>query len=201
MTRWYTEKKKEHYYKEAKKIGYRARSAFKLIQIQKKFSIIDKGDFVIDLGAAPGSWSQISKEIVGDMGSVIGIDLSYIKPIRGITFLQGDLTKKETINKIKLLIKNSKVDVLLSDMAPNISGYYSIDQAKSIYLCEESLKIAEIFLRSGGNFICKSFMGEDFENFHNKIKKLFKKVKIFSPKASRKTSSEVYLISLGFKLY
>jgi len=195
MTRWYTEKKKEHYYKEAKRLHYRARSAFKLKQIQNKFKIIHKNDLVIDLGAAPGGWSQVAKEIVGEQGIVIGIDLEKIKPIKGITFLQDDLTEHSTINKIKLTVGERQADTILSDMSPNISGNYSIDQARSIYLCEHSLKLADIFLKPGGNLICKAFVGEDLENFLRKIRHRFKMVKQFSPKASRKTSSETYIIA------
>jgi len=198
MTRWYQEKKREHFYKEAKKTGYRARSAFKLKQIQKKYKIIRKGDAVIDLGAAPGGWSQVAKEIVGKNGTIIGIDLSHIRPISGITFLKGDLTRESTLHEIKQLIDNNKIDVVLSDMSPNISGNYSVDQARSIYLCEQSLKVVDIMLRSGGNFVCKIFMGSDLEEFNKKTKQKFKMVKQFSPQASRKSSSEIYLVGLDF---
>lgn len=195
MTRWYTEKKKEHYYKEAKRVGYRARSAFKLEQIQDKFRIIKKGDVVVDLGAAPGGWSQVAKELVGDQGTVLGIDLSRIRPIPGVTFLQGDLTEDSTIEKIKQIIGDQKVDTVLSDMSPNISGNYSVDQARSVYLCEHALKLAELLLKTGGNFICKVFEGEDLQDFIKKADKIFKTVKQFSPPASRKSSSETYIIA------
>jgi 23S rRNA (uridine2552-2'-O)-methyltransferase len=195
MTRWYTEKKREHYYKEAKRVGYRARSAFKLEQIQSKFKIIKKGNTVIDLGAAPGGWSQVAKELVGDQGSVIGIDLSYINPISGVTFLQGDLTEDSTIDKVKQIIGDKKVNTVLSDMSPNISGNYSVDQARSVYLCEHALKLAELLLRPDGNFVCKVFEGEDLQDFVKKTNKIFKTVKQFSPPASRKSSSEIYVIA------
>lgn len=194
MTRWYIEKKKEHFYKEAKRRRYRARSAFKLIQIQKKFKIIQRGDRVIDLGAAPGGWSQVAKELVGEKGIVIGVDLSNIKPLKGVTFLKGDLTEDSTFRKIKQIIGDEKSDVILSDMSPNISGNYSVDQARSIYLCEHSLRLAETFLRPGGNFVCKAFVGEDLQDFIKKINEKFKTVKQFSPEASRKASSEIYII-------
>ena len=195
MTRWYAEKKKEHYYKEAKRVGYRARSAFKLKQIQSKFNIIRKGDTVIDLGAAPGGWSQIAKELVGDQGTVIGIDISHIKPIAGITFLQGDLTENSAIDKVRQIIGDKKSDVILSDMSPNISGNYSVDQARSVYLCEHALKLTELLLKPGGNFVCKVFEGEDLHDFIKKMDKIFKTVKQFSPPASRKSSSETYIIA------
>jgi 23S rRNA (uridine2552-2'-O)-methyltransferase len=195
MTRWYTEKKREHFYKEAKRVGYRARSAFKLEQIQSKFKIIKKGNTVIDLGAAPGGWSQVAKELVGNHGTVLGIDLSRISPIEGVTFLQGDLTEDSTIEKIKQIIGDKKVDVVLSDMSPNISGNYSVDQARSVYLCEHALKLAGLLLKTGGNFICKVFEGEDLQDFIKKADKIFKTVKQFSPPASRKSSSETYIIA------
>jgi len=195
MTRWYSEKKKEHYYKEAKRVGYRARSAFKLKQIQNKFNIIKKNDVVVDLGAAPGGWSQVAKELVGDQGKVVGIDLDYINPVDGITFLQGDLTEEITAEEVRTLVSDRNADVVLSDMSPDISGNYSVDQARSIYLCEHSLKLACILLKPSGNFVCKVFEGEDLRNFISDVNKKFKIVKQFSPPASRKSSSEIYIIA------
>jgi len=195
MTRWYSEKKREHFYKEAKRVGYRARSAFKLKQIQKKFRIMQEGDAVIDLGAAPGGWSQVAKELVGEGGTVIGIDLLRIEPINGVTFLQGDLTKEPTLQKIVQIIGDDKADILLSDMSPNISGNYSIDQARSIYLCEQALKVTENLLKDGGHFVCKVFAGEDTGDFIQKVHQKFKAVKCYSPPASRKSSSEVYVVA------
>ena len=198
MTRWYTEKKREHFYKEAKKRGYRARSAFKLKQIQRKFKIIKRGDTVVDLGAAPGGWSQVAKEFVGEDGTVVGIDLSNIEPIDDIIFLKGDMTKEESLNKIKDALNNKKADVVLSDMSPDISGNYSMDQARSVYLCEKALNTAEVLLKEGGFFVCKVFAGEDLPSLVEKIKNHFSKVKHFNPPASRKSSSEVYLVAKGF---
>ena len=198
MTRWYIEKKREHFYKEAKKVGYRARSAFKLLQIQKKYNILHKGNIVVDLGAAPGGWSQVSKKFVGDTGQVVGIDLNSINHLDGITFIKGDLTSNVILDEIGHIINREKVDVILSDMSPNISGNYSIDHARSIYLCETSLNIVEDLLRIGGNFVCKIFMGEDLEDYYKKVQNRFNLVKQFSPKASRKSSSEIYIIAKNF---
>jgi len=198
MTRWYSEKKREHFYKEAKRVGYRARSAFKLKQIQKKFRIIQEGDTVLDLGAAPGGWSQIAKELVGEKGTVIGIDLLPIEPISGVIFLQGDLTNELTLQKIIQIIEVNKTDILLSDMSPNISGNYSFDQAKSIYLCEQALKVAENLLKDGGHFVCKVFTGEDTGNFIQEVHQKFNAVKCYSPPASRKSSSELYVVARYF---
>ena len=199
MTRWYREKKREHFYREAKREGYRARSAFKLLQIQNKFKIIKKNDVVVDLGAAPGGWSQVAKQLVGEKGNVIGVDTSPIKPIHGVTFLQGDLTKDSTIQNLQKTIDVDKVDVVLSDMSPDISGNYSVDHARSIYLCEQALKIANILLKTEGNFVCKVFAGEDLQDFINKAKQKFKTVKQFSPSATRKSSSEIYIIARSIR--
>ena len=195
MTRWYSEKKREHYYKEAKKVGYRARSAFKLKQIQKKFNILKEGNTVIDLGAAPGGWSQVAKEIVGENGTVVGIDSSPIKPISGITFLQGDMTDEASLEEIINSLGGKKVDVVLSDMSPDISGTYSVDHARSIFLCEQALMTANQILKPDGHFVCKIFSGEYLQDFIKITKEKYKKVNQYAPKASRKTSSEIYIIA------
>ena len=201
MTRWYTEKKREHFYKEAKRTGYRARSAFKLQQIQLRFHLIPKNSFVVDLGAAPGGWSQVAKEIVGEQGIVIGVDLSSIQPLENVQFIQGDITQAETVEHIKSLMNNRRADLVLSDMSPDISGCYSVDQARSAWLCECALHVADQILKSGGHFICKIFEGEDTKKFIEKVKHRFMVVKTFSPEASRKSSSEVYIIAKSFKKY
>lgn len=195
MTRWYSEKKKEYFYNTAKQVGYRARSAFKLKQIQEKFEILKVGNIVVDLGAAPGGWSQVAKEIVSEKGTVIGIDLSPIRPIKGITFLQGDMTKEASLEELITIIGDKKADVVLSDMSPDISGNYSVDHARSIYLGEQALITAETLLKPGGNFLYKVFSGEELHDFIQKVKDKFRTVKQFSPPASRKTSSEVYVIA------
>ena len=197
-TQWYKEKKQEHFYKQAKRDGYRARSAFKLLQIQKKFRVLKPEDTVLDLGAAPGGWSQVVKDIVGDKGKVIGIDILPIQPLDGVSLLKGDMTEEESIKKILNLTKNNSADVILSDMSPDISGNYTVDQARSIFLCEQALKTCDYLLKPGGNFICKVFEGEDMPIFYRKISKQFNNVKQYSPKASRKSSSEIYIIAKNF---
>ena len=199
MTRWYTEKKKEHFYKEAKRVGYRARSSFKLLQIQKKYNVIKRSDTVVDLGAAPGGWSQVAKEIVGENGTVIGTDLLQIAPLSGITFLQADMTKDSSLGELESILESKKVNVVISDMSPDISGNYSVDHARSVYLCEQALKTAETILNLNGNFVCKVFSGPDLENFINKVNKKFQVVKRFFPPASRKSSSEIYIIAKFFR--
>ena len=199
MTRWYSEKKKEYYYNKAKQDGYRARSAFKLIQIHKKFSIFSQGDIVLDLGAAPGGWSQVARKLIGKEGSVIGIDLSFIDPLDGVVFLQGDVTSENSHIELENLLEGRKVQVILSDMSPNISGNYSVDQARSVFLCEQALLVVQDFLADGGKFICKIFEGSDLSGFVNQVKKSFGKFWKFSPSASRKSSSEIYLIAKEYK--
>ena len=192
MTRWYQERKRDYYYKEAKKQGYRARSSFKLIQINQRYRILKKGGIFIDLGASPGGWSQVASRY----GKVIAVDILPMKPLENVIFIQGDITKEETIDEIKQHV--NKVDAVISDASPNISGNYTMDQAKSVWICENALKIATIFLKEGGNFLCKIFEGEDYPQFLNKVKQRFKMVKPHAPRASRKKSSEIYIVAKGF---
>jgi 23S rRNA (uridine2552-2'-O)-methyltransferase len=199
MTRWYTEKKREFFYNEAKRQGYRARSSFKLKQLQKRFTIIHPGDLVIDLGAAPGGWSQIAQELTGPTGHVIGIDLHHIQPLDTTIFIQGDITEPATQHELEQQMPKAKADVILSDMSPNISGNYSVDQARSAWLCEQALSIAKTFLRDGGTFICKLFEGEDSPQFLEHVKDAFTHVKQYNPQASRKSSSEKYIVGKYFR--
>lgn len=199
MTRWYQEKKHEHFYREAKRLGYRARSAFKLKQINKKFGIFSKNDVVVDLGAAPGGWSQVVQEIVGNQGKIIGVDILTIKPIERVKFIQGDITDNETFQKINQELNYSHADVVLSDLSPDISGNYSIDQARSLWLCECAFNIATRLLKPGGIFLCKIFEGQDTKDFIEILRKSFSTVKKFTPVASRKRSSEIYIIAKSLK--
>ena len=192
MTRWYQEKKRDHYYKEAKKQGYRARSSFKLIQINNRYRVLKKGGTFIDLGASPGGWSQVAARY----GKVVAVDLLPMQPLDNVIFIQGDITKEETIEKIKEHV--SEVDAVISDASPNISGNYTMDQARSVWICENALKIAEEFLKGGGNFVCKIFEGEDYPSFLNKVRQKFRMVKPHAPKASRKKSSEIYIVAKGY---
>ena len=199
-TRWYQEKKREHFYKEAKRVGYRARSAFKLLQIQQKFHVITKGDLVVDLGAAPGGWSQVAQDLVGPQGRVIGIDVSSIQPLEGghTQFLRGDLTDPLSLERLREALHGRHADVVISDMSPDISGTYSVDQARSIWLCEHALKVARALLKPNGHFVCKVFEGEDLKHFREDVQQSFSLVKHYSPEASRKSSSEIYIIAKTF---
>lgn len=201
-SRWYDERRRDHYFKSAKKEGYRARSAYKLKQIHNKYRLVRKGDCVVDLGAAPGGWSQVLVELVGEDGAVFGVDLQRIAAVEGATFLKGDFTKKSTHDRLHEAINaadHDGVDVVVSDMAPDMSGNYDLDQARSIHLCEMALRFADEQLRQGGNFCCKVFEGADFQEFRDGLRTRFHKLMQFHPPASRKQSSEVYLVGKGFK--
>jgi 23S rRNA (uridine2552-2'-O)-methyltransferase len=196
---WLRSHKQDSYYKKAKTNGYRSRAAFKLRQINNKFKVIRQGNIVLDLGAAPGGWSQVAVQIVGETGNVIGVDLDPITKVENAIFIVGDMTAKKTLEAIREHIDDNGVDVVISDAAPNISGNYSIDQAKSVYLAETALDIAKQLLIPNGNFIVKVFEGEDFQQFFKQVKEAFFHAKKYSPKASRARSSEIYVIGLGFK--
>ena len=198
MQQWLKKRKKEFFYKRAKSEEYRARSAYKLIELQEKFHLVKKGDVVLDLGAAPGSWSQVALEFAGKSGKVIGVDILPIAPIAGnFVFIQGDLTRPEVIEKIKAVTK--KIDVVISDAAPEFSGIKTIDIGAAAYLNSASLEIARKVLKEGGNFVCKSFQGSEFQDFLKEAKKVFSDVKTVKPAASEKKSPEIYVIGLKFK--
>jgi 23S rRNA (uridine2552-2'-O)-methyltransferase len=194
--RWAAERRRDGYYKKAKKEGYRSRSAYKLIQINNRYDIIKTRDLVVDLGAAPGGWSQVALEIVGPEGKVVGVDLQRMEPLDGVTFLKGDIKKSQTMDKILEIAL--KADVVVSDMSPNISGHYSMDHARSVELAEIALDVARKVLKPGGNFLVKVFQGDLFPDYFQEIESLFRFTKAHSPKASRKQSSEIYVIGKGF---
>ena len=175
----------------ARREGYRARSVYKLMDIQKKSKIFRKDDTVLDLGAAPGGWSQIALEHIGEDGKLIGVDLQHILPLKGAQFLQGDIREPETRKELEKLVP--KATVVLSDMSPNLSGNYSVDQARSVELSSLALEIASE--RKANSFVVKVFEGSDFQDFRKAVIDEFGSVRTLSPEASRKQSSEVYLIA------
>lgn len=194
--RWLEERRKDYFYKKAKREGYRSRAAYKLQQINERYNVINRDNIVIDLGAAPGGWSQVAKELVGNRGFVLGLDLEEIEPLKGVEFIRGDITKKDIIENITSILKSA--DAVISDMSPDISGNYSIDHANSVYLCEKALEFAETILKPSGNFVVKIFQGDMFDNYLNELKKRFRQVRIYAPEAKRKRSSEIYIIAKGF---
>ncbi|CAN2047715.1 Ribosomal RNA large subunit methyltransferase E [Candidatus Magnetomoraceae bacterium gMMP-1] len=187
----------DHYTKQAQKDGFPARSVYKLKEIQKKFKLIKKGNRVLDLGCAPGSWLLYILELVKKSGYVVGIDLKHAKlpshpHVKTIT---GDILDSEKI----FAELNGKFDVILSDMAPVTTGRKDVDAFRSLELCNAAFLLAEKLLRPGGSFVCKIFQGEGFKDFSNKVKKCYKQHRIFKPKSSRKASREIYIIGLEKK--
>lgn len=201
--------RKDHYYKKAKVEGRASRASYKLEQIQSKFKIIKKGDFVLDLGCAPGSWMEVAGGIVGEKGHVIGIDILPIKiKLRSnMEFIQGkigDITASLVVSRWSLVKPTTNdqrltADVILSDMAPNTSGVAFKDSYLSYELCMQALSVAKLLLKPGGNFITKIFQGEEVEGFKKTIAGLFKKVAVFIPPATREASKELYIIATGFR--
>jgi 23S rRNA (uridine2552-2'-O)-methyltransferase len=197
--RWMNEHLKDEFVKKAQKEGYRSRAAYKLLEIIDKNQIIKTGFKVLDLGAAPGGWSQVAIKIVGKTGQVIATDILPVESIANVEFLQGDFTEEIIYNKLLSLTNKQKINVVLSDMAPNMSGQISIDQPKSMYLAELALDMATKVLSHNGHFVVKIFQGDGFDGFIQNSRKNFKKVIIRKPKASRPRSKEVYLIASQLK--
>ncbi len=197
--RWMNEHLNDEYVKKAQKEGYRCRAVYKLIEIIDNNQIITKGDRVLDLGAAPGGWSQVSAKIVGKNGQVIASDILPIEEIPGVDFLQGDFTELLVYEELLSMTKGQKMNTVLSDMAPNMSGQLSVDQPKSMYLAELALDMAIKTLTPNGHFIVKVFQGNDFDAYVQIIRQTFKKISIKKPKASRPRSKEVYLLASKLK--
>ena len=197
--RWMHEHLNDEYVKKAQKEGYRSRAVYKLLEIIEKSQIINKGDRILDLGAAPGGWSQVARKIVGKSGQVIASDILSIEKISGVNFLQGDFTEQSVYDELITLTEGSSIDAVLSDMAPNMSGQLSVDQPKSIYLAELAIDLAVKTLSKNGHFIVKVFQGDGFDGYVKNARKVFKKVSIIKPKASRSRSKEVYLLASQLK--
>ena len=198
--RWLTEHFNDHYVQKAQKQGLRSRAAFKLDEIQQKEDLIKPGMTVVDLGAAPGSWSQRVTELVGEQGQVIACDILEMDSIPGVDFLQGDFREEAVLNALLNRIGGNHVDIILSDMAPNMSGNNVADQAQSMYLCELALDMCQQVLKPNGSFIIKVFQGEGFDEFFKALKDSFKTIKTRKPDSSRARSREVYLVATGYKV-
>ena len=183
---------------QAQKDGYRSRAAYKLIEIDKKYKIIKSGITAVDLGAAPGGWSQVLSKKIGLKGKVVGIDLLEVPPIKGIDFIQGDFMQKKILNEMVDKLENKPVDLVISDMAPNISGIKMVDQQKAIYLNELAFDFATKHLKQNGCFLVKSFVGKDFEEFVKNLRSCFKKVYKIKPDSSRSRSAEIFLLGYEF---
>ncbi len=199
-SKWQMEKKNDPYYKRAKNEDYRSRASYKLKQLDKKYKIIKEGKTVVDLGAAPGGWSQVALEKVGEEGKVVGVDLNRIKPFPNKNFygIRGDFTKKIVQEKIMELI-GGKTKVLISDASPSLCGIKNIDHLKSVDLIESVFIIADNILEEKGNLVVKIFQGSEYKRILDEFKIKFRKVYSTKPPSSRNKSKEMYIIGLGFK--
>ncbi|MBD9360759.1 23S rRNA (uridine(2552)-2'-O)-methyltransferase RlmE [Methylomonas fluvii] len=196
---WMQEHFQDEYVKKAQAMGYRSRAVFKLIEIQEKDKIIKPGINIVDLGAAPGGWSEYVSKIVGKKNKVIALDLLAIDPIDGVDFIQGDFREGNVLEQLYKVLDGEPVHLLLSDMAPNMSGSREMDQPRAIYLGELALDAAQHILAKGGTFLIKMFQGAGFDEYYNQVRQQFSSVVIRKPKASRPRSNEVYILAKGFK--
>ncbi|SIO94261.1 Ribosomal RNA large subunit methyltransferase E [Vibrio spartinae] len=197
--RWLKEHFDDKYVNDAKKKGYRSRAIFKLEEIQGKDKLLKLGMTVVDLGAAPGGWSQYAANIVGDSGQVIACDILPMDSIAGVAFLQGDFREEAILNALLDRISPNLVDIVMSDMAPNMAGNLSVDQPRAMYLVELALDMCRQVLAGNGSFIVKVFQGEGFDQYVKDVRSLFKVVKIRKPDSSRARSREVYIVATGYK--
>ena len=197
---WIQRHVKDPYVKQSQVDGFRSRASYKLLEIVEKDRLIRSGMTVVDLGSSPGGWSQVASSLVGASGSVVALDILPMDPVSGVEFIQGDFTEDATWGRLQQLVKNRSVDLVISDMAPNISGSQEIDQPAMIHLAEMSLDLALKSLDARGVFISKLFHGQGFDRFVLEVRKLFNKVSIVKPKASRPKSKEVYIVASGPKL-
>lgn len=196
---WLHEHFNDEYVKQAQARGYRSRAIFKLMEIQEKDKVIKPGMNVIDLGAAPGGWSQYVRQIIGKQDKIIALDILEMEPLEGVIFIQGDFREESVLNRLYATLDGDLINVVLSDMAPNLSGNKDTDQARAIYLGELALDTAVNVLAKGGIFLVKMFQGTGFNEYHEEIKKHFSSVVIRKPKSSRPRSTEVYILAKGFK--
>jgi len=198
-SRWMQEHFEDEYVKMAQVQGYRSRAVFKLKEIQEKDNLIKPGMNIIDLGAAPGGWSQLARELMGKKDKLIALDILPMEAIDGVDFIQGDFREEEILNCLYDLLNQAPVSLVMSDMAPNMSGNKAVDQPRAIYLAELALDTAKAVLSKNGSFLVKLFHGEGFETYYQDVQHHFTKVIIRKPKASRPRSNEVYILAKGFK--
>lgn len=196
---WLKEHVDDIWVKKAQQDGYRTRASYKLIELDEKDQLFKSGISVLDLGSAPGGWSQVVAERLQGDGVIIASDILPMDPIAGVNFVQGDFTEQNVFDEIMTLVDSRPIDLVISDMAPNISGVSSIDQPRSIYLVELALDMAQQVLKPNGQFVAKVFQGEGFDEYVQQVKESFSKVLIRKPKASRARSREVYVVAKGFR--
>jgi len=196
---WMDEHFNDHYVMKAKEEGYRSRACYKLMELDDKDKLIKPGMTVVDLGSAPGGWSQVAAKRGGDHGLVVASDILPMDGIAGVTFLQGDFTEESVFDELMTIIGKRPVDLVISDMAPNMSGMSAVDQPGSMYLVELALDMARQVLKPGGNYAAKVFQGEGFDEYLKDMRSSFQKVVTRKPESSRARSREVYLVAKGFK--
>ena len=198
--KWLQEHVNDKYVKEANKRGLRSRAYFKIEELQKRDKLMKSGDTVVDLGAAPGGWCQYVVNELGDNGTIVACDILPMDSMAGVDFLQGDFREESVLNALLDRIGGKNVDLVMSDMSPNLSGNDTVDQATSMYLVELALDMCHQVLKQNGKFVVKVFQGEGFDQFMADVKSAFKVVKIRKPESSRARSREVYLVATGYKL-
>ena len=196
---WLKEHHDDIFVQRAQKEGYRSRAVYKLMEINDKDQILRRGMSVLDLGSAPGGWSQVAAKLVGERGRVIASDILPMDALADVVFVQGDFTEQETYDRIVTELNDKPLDVVLSDMAPNMSGMPEVDQPRAMYLVELATELAERALAPGGAFTTKVFQGEGFEMWFRQIRDRFERVTTRKPTASRPRSREVYIVASGFK--
>jgi len=197
--RWLDEHFNDQYVKKSQQDGYRSRASYKLLELQDKDKLIKSGMSVLDLGSAPGGWSQVAVELVGNKGRVVASDILPMEPITGVDFVQGDFTELDVYEQIIHVLGGDKVDLVISDMAPNMSGVSAVDQPKAMYLIELAVDMVDQILAPGGAFIAKVFHGDGFDELLKTARSKFNKVQIRKPDASRARSKEQYLVARDFK--
>lgn len=191
---WLSEHVNDHYVHKAQKDGYRARAAYKLLEINEKDKLIKNGTVLADLGSAPGSWSQVAAELAGDQGRVFALDILPMDPLPGVSFIQGDFREESVLAEFESLLGGRELDLVICDMAPNMSGNAVTDQAKSFYLCELALDFARDHLKPGGHFLVKVFQGAGYQEYLAAMRETFAAVQTRKPDASRNRSNEIYLL-------
>lgn len=195
---WIARHINDPFVQKAQKLGYRSRATFKLLELHERDKLFKPNMSVIDLGAAPGGWSQIVVKLIGKNGKIIALDRLEMDPIPGVTFLQGDFTEQEVLESLESLMGAEKVDWVISDMAPNLSGTVAVDQPRMMILADLALDFAMQHLKKGGGFLVKVFQGEDFDLYIKKLRQTFEKVVIRKPDASRSASRELYVLARGY---
>ena len=196
---WIRQRQRDYFYRKAKEEQLRSRAAYKLLEAVEKFGLIKPGDVVVDLGCAPGGWMQVALKAVGEEGFVLGVDLNVVEPLeaensRSVVL---DITEPEVVDVVRGFLPGRRADVVVSDVSPNISGVWEVDHARQVDLARRSLYVAACVLKKGGNFFVKVFQGELLDDFVSEVKREFRFVRFVKPKASRRKSSELFLVCLG----